>query len=211
MNGKIAPKSNVIGVADPARKAGRRRNREPHDISNQLQSALRDRVGYFDHDQFRGYVPVHSVPAYNLPVYASQWPLPDITQDLVRGCSLGFAAAAISGDGIPCACKAQLPHHRAYGAVPRRFGGLSVHQLFHGRQAQTFEARIGEGAVQCVREAQSPWAFWAENGLAGRRPKDAKTTEFMIPPAARLPLDPGDATQAPSKSSCRGIATRATG
>jgi hypothetical protein len=30
-----------------------------------------------------------------------------------------------------------LPHHRAYGSVPRRFGGLSTHQLFHGKQAQT--------------------------------------------------------------------------
>jgi len=38
------------------------------------------------------------VPAYNLPVYASQCPSPDITQDSVRGCELGFAAVAISGD-----------------------------------------------------------------------------------------------------------------
>jgi hypothetical protein len=40
------------------------------------------------------------VPAYNLPVYASQWLLPDITQDLVRSCELGFAAVSISGDWI---------------------------------------------------------------------------------------------------------------
>ena len=59
---------------------------------------LRDRVGYSDHDRFQGYFPVHFIPAYNLPVYASQRPLPDATQDLVRGCSLGFTAAAISGD-----------------------------------------------------------------------------------------------------------------
>src|SRR5258707_15269024 len=32
------------------------------------------------------------VPAYTLPVYASQWPLPDTTQDSVHGCWLGFAA-----------------------------------------------------------------------------------------------------------------------
>ena len=55
-----------------------------------------DRVGYSDHVRFRGYIPVHFIPAYNLPVYASQRPLPDATQDLVRGCSLGFAAAVIS-------------------------------------------------------------------------------------------------------------------
>src|SRR5713226_8167227 len=45
---------------------------------------------------FGGYVPVHFIPAYNLPVYASQRPLPDATQDSVRGCSLGFAAAVIA-------------------------------------------------------------------------------------------------------------------
>jgi|ERR1035437_3257721 hypothetical protein len=39
--------------------------------------------------------PFTVVPAYNLPVYASQRPLPDATQDSVRGCSLGFAAAVM--------------------------------------------------------------------------------------------------------------------
>src|SRR6476646_8354956 len=55
-------------------------------------SPLRDRVGYSDHDRFRGYFAVHFIPAYNLPVYASQRPLPDATHVSVRGCSLGFAA-----------------------------------------------------------------------------------------------------------------------
>jgi len=64
--------------------------------SEVLPSPLRDRVGYSDHDRFRGYLPVHFIPACNLPVYASQRPLLDATQDSVRGCSLGFAAAAIS-------------------------------------------------------------------------------------------------------------------
>jgi len=36
-------------------------------------SPLRDRVGYSNHVRFRGYFPVHFIPAYNLPVYASQW------------------------------------------------------------------------------------------------------------------------------------------
>src|SRR5206468_665768 len=35
-----------------------------------------------------------------------------------------------------------LPHHRAYGSVPRRFGGLSTGQLFHGKQSQTTEAAL---------------------------------------------------------------------
>jgi hypothetical protein len=60
-------------------------------------SPLRDRVDYSDHVRFRGYLSVHCVPAYNLPVYASQRPFPDATQDLVRGCLLGFTAATISG------------------------------------------------------------------------------------------------------------------
>src|SRR5215469_10376384 len=72
-----------------------------------LPSPLGDRVGYSDHVRFRGYFPVHFIPAYNLPVYASQWPLPDTTQDSVRGCSLGFAADAISGDRVQRTCTAQ--------------------------------------------------------------------------------------------------------
>jgi hypothetical protein len=98
-----------------------------------------------------------------------------------------------------------LPHHRAYGSVPRRFGGLSLHQLFHGKQTQTFEACVGEGAVQGVRETHSPWSLWAENGLAGRRPRYSEAPEFMISSATRLPLDPGDATQAPSNPAVEGL------
>ena len=70
-------------------------------------SPLSDRVGYSDHDRFRGYIPVHFIPAYNLPVYASQRPLPDATQDSVRGCLLGFAAAVIADGRLQRACKAQ--------------------------------------------------------------------------------------------------------
>ena len=70
-------------------------------------SPLSDRVGYSDHVRFRGYFPVHCIPAYNLPVYASRCPLPVITQDLVRGCRLGFTAVAIPGDMVSCAFKAQ--------------------------------------------------------------------------------------------------------
>ena len=57
--------------------------------------------------------PFTLVPAYGLPVYASQCPLPDTTQDSVRGCWLGFAAVTISDDRLPCACKAQLSHDRS--------------------------------------------------------------------------------------------------
>jgi hypothetical protein len=56
---------------------------------------------------FGANTPFTFVPAYNLPVYASQGPLPDTTQDSVRGCRLGFAAVAIPGDMVSCAFKAQ--------------------------------------------------------------------------------------------------------
>ena len=84
-------------------------------------SPLRDRVGHSDHDRFRGYFPVHFIPAYNLPVYASQWPLPDTTQDSVRGCSLGFTAAAISGDRVQRTCTAQPPQNRTCRITAYRF------------------------------------------------------------------------------------------
>jgi hypothetical protein len=76
-------------------------------------SPLSDGVGYSDHVRFRGYFPVHFIPAYNLPVYASQRPLPDATQDSVRGCSLGFAAAVIADGRLQRACKAQRSSNRA--------------------------------------------------------------------------------------------------
>src|SRR6266516_7329735 len=114
---------------------------------------------------------------------------------LVAGRSLIDWAASIGIGGH--LAMPPLPHHRAYGSVPRLFGGLSTHQLCHGRQTQTFEARIGEGAVHRVREAQSPRTFWAEDGLAGRWPGHAESPELLVSPATRLPLDPGDAAQAP--------------
>src|SRR5437868_11263845 len=91
-----------------------------------------------------------------------------------------------------------LPHHRAYGSVPRRFGGLSARQLFHGKQSQTTEASFGEGAMQSFREAQPPRSLWAEDGRTGRPFGDLEPTELAIALTARLPLDPDDATQAPS-------------
>ena len=56
---------------------------------------------------FGAMFPFTVVPAYNLPVYASQRPLPDATQDSVRGCLLGFAAAVIADGRLQRACKAQ--------------------------------------------------------------------------------------------------------
>ena len=91
-----------------------------------------------------------------------------------------------------------LPHRRAYGSVPRRFGGLSTHQLFHRKQTQTTKASFGEGAMQRFRRAQSPWSLWAENGRTGRPFGDVKASELAITLTARLPLNPDEATKAPS-------------
>src|SRR5215472_2299324 len=93
---------------------------------------------------------------------------------------LGWEAAVNRDRGA--SRNAALPHHRAYGSVPRRFGGLSVHQLVHGRQTQAFEARVSEGAVQGVCEAQSPRTFWAEDDLAGRRPRHTEAPKLLISP-----------------------------
>src|SRR3954467_9112630 len=91
-----------------------------------------------------------------------------------------------------------LPHHRAYGSVPRRFGGLSVYQLFHGEEAQTGEASFGEGPVQSFHGAQPPGSLRAEDSRTGQPFGDLEAAKFPVSPAARLPLDPNDASQSPS-------------
>src|SRR5713101_6502522 len=81
-----------------------------------------------------------------------------------------------------------LPHHRAYGSVPRRFGGLSAHQLLHGDQAETTEASFGEGAMQSFREAQPPGTLGAENGRTGRPFGDLEPTDPAIQRWQLVPL-----------------------
>jgi hypothetical protein len=94
-------------------------------------SPLSDRVGYSNHVRFRGYFPVHCIPACNLPVYASQWPLPDTTQDSVRGCSLGFTAAAISSGRVQRAFKAQRSSNRTCRS-PASGSRTRPHAFTHG-------------------------------------------------------------------------------
>src|SRR5215831_12012303 len=85
--------------------------------------------------------PFTFVPAYCLPVYASQSPLPDTTQDSVRGCRLSFTAVAISGDMVSCAFKAQPAQIRAGGSphTPRTLGRRVDQRL--PRQRDEFERR----------------------------------------------------------------------
>ena len=98
-----------------------------------------------------------------------------------------------------------LPHHRAYGSVPRRFGGLSLHQQCHGWQTQTTEAGVGKATVQGFSGTQPPGALRAENGRKGRPLGNPEAAEFMIALATCLRLDPDDATQAPSEPTIEGL------
>src|SRR6266404_851308 len=119
----------------------------------------------------------------------------DAVKPKSRGWPIGQAASIGIGGHL---ATPPLPHHRAYGSVPRRFGGLSTRQLFHGKQTQTTETSFGEGAMQRFREAQPPRSLWTEDGRTGRPFGDLEPAELTIALAARLPLNPDDATQAPS-------------
>ena len=70
-------------------------------------------------NDFGAMFPFTVVPACYLPVYASQRPLPDATQDSVRDCSLGFVAAAISDGSVERSlnsghvCEQETSSHRS--------------------------------------------------------------------------------------------------
>ena len=81
---------------------------------------------------FEAKFPFTFVSAYCLPVYASQWPLPDTTQDSVHGCWLSFTTVVISNYRISCACKAQPSSNRACG-----FPAHGFPMPFTSRHAQT--------------------------------------------------------------------------
>src|ERR1700736_6650309 len=122
--------------------------------------------------------PFTIVPAYNLPVYASQRPLPDATQDSVRGCSLGFAAAVIADGRLQRACKAQRSSNRTcpikasglYGAFfvkgASRQSGRPLHSilLFDPRREHSsvptayFHRRRGAAAVKDGASSAPPKA-----------------------------------------------------
>ena len=130
-------------------------------------SPLSDRVGYSDHVRFRGYFPVHFIPAYNLPVYASQRPLPDATQDSVRGCSLGFAAAVIADGRLQRACKAQPSQTRtcqfpASGSSRESFarGGVKAVDDPRRWKRMALEDRVEAGPLERASAAMpSPQPF----------------------------------------------------
>src|SRR3954452_11113403 len=98
-----------------------------------------------------------------------------------------------------------LPHHRAYGSVPRRFGGLSGSHLLQGEQPHLLEAGLGEGAVEGAGGTEPPRPLGAEDGRTGRLLPHAETSQLLIAPAPRLPLDPGDAAKAAPDPAIQGL------
>src|SRR3954463_13599155 len=95
-----------------------------------------------------------------------------------------------------------LPHHRAYGSVPRRFGGLRASERHHGEQPMIPEAFVAERTVQRARRTQPPRPLRAVDGRPGHPLGDVQTFEFLVAPAVRLPLDPDNAAK---PSSCPAI------
>ena len=54
-----------------------------------------------------------------------------------------------------------LPHHRAYGSVPRRFGGLSFHQLPRRKEVVAGLSRSDDAATAYTSLSQSGSAVHA--------------------------------------------------
>src|SRR5262249_12939453 len=88
---------------------------------------------------------------------------------------------------IPRAYKAQLPHYRAYGSVPRRFGGLSTHQLFHRKQTRRRKRALVKARCSASEELnrQGPLI-----GAETARPTDRPDVlDYLLP--GRVALNSG--------------------
>ena len=82
-------------------------------------SPLRDKVDCFTtRFDFGANCPLHlSIPAYHLPVYASQCLLPHTAQDSVLDCWLSFVKAVITDRSLPCASR-RNPHRSERDSLP---------------------------------------------------------------------------------------------
>ena len=83
---------------------------------------------------FEAKFPFTFVSAYCFPVYASQWPLPDTTQDSVRGCWLGVTKVIIENNRISCACKEQPSKNLSFSTL-FRVGSAQPPRPLHRSQA----------------------------------------------------------------------------
>src|SRR5271166_4117759 len=90
-----------------------------------------------------------------------------------------------------------LPHHRAYGSVPRRFGGLGFDEVRHGDQAHGTKAALAERLMQGAGRTQTPRSLRAIGRLKGRLPGNPEMTQPSDTSAHCPPLHPGSASQSP--------------
>lgn len=89
-----------------------------------------------------------------------------------------------------------LPHHRAYGSVPRRFGWLNFgFRLQEQGNSHVEQDRSGERHVQRRRTTVVPTAFTAASSLGGKILTDSKLSQFLEPTFAGLPLLPSITSQ----------------
>src|SRR5208337_2473066 len=70
-----------------------------------------------------------------------------------------------------------LPHHRAYGSVPRRFGGFGFDEVRHGDQAHGTKAALAERLMQGAGRTQTPRSLRAIGRLEGRLPGNPEMTQ----------------------------------
>ena len=152
-------------------------------------SPLRDRVGYSDHVRFRGYLPVHLIPACNLPVYASQRPLPDATQDSVHGRSLGFAVTVIS-DGADFNALPRRNSHTTVRTAPyTAVREVTLTRFDQGRETERFEVGIGEPDREGFTPGEMPGATAAAGRIA-QLPRDSQRDECRSATPWCFPLTP---------------------
>src|SRR3954447_21802136 len=88
-----------------------------------------------------------------------------------------------------------LPHHRAYGSVPRRFGGLGLNSIRHGDQPEATEAGLGERQMQRLVGADAPRSSRVHDGGKRHPPGETEATQLVEAPRSGLPLDPGSAAK----------------
>ena len=103
-------------------------------------------------------------------------------------------APALIGIGGSLATPA-LPHHPAYGSVPRRFGWSG--NAFHGERGDTqlTEISIGQGHMKSWGPADPPWTFGTAGCPLGEVWVATAPSEFLESLLPSLPLGPNETAQ----------------
>ena len=106
-------------LASPERQAGRCL------LHREIKSATSTAI------DFGANHPLHTIPAYVLPVYASQARLPPTTQDSVQDCGLGFVLATIAGS----TCSLSFSRRNSLKFRPVGFPEYGFKRLLHPKSA----------------------------------------------------------------------------